>query len=42
MKKIICFIIGHKIKSTLCPYTQNTYSVCVRCFPKDHTVSSYR
>lgn len=42
MKKILCFLFGHKVESTKCPYTLNTYSICKRCFPKDHSVSSYK
>jgi hypothetical protein len=41
LKKSICFLLGHKVSATQCPYTGNTYSICSRCFPKDHTVSSY-
>ncbi len=37
IKKAICFIIGHKEKTVGCPYTGFSYTVCERCFPKNHT-----
>ena len=34
MNKIKCFIIGHKIEESSCPYTMRTYQTCIRCGSK--------
>jgi hypothetical protein len=41
MSKLICFIVGHKINLTTCPYTKNIYTLCKRCGPKQHTAMSF-
>ena len=41
MSKLICFIVGHKVSSVTCPYTKNTYTLCERCSPKQHTAMSF-
>ncbi len=41
MKKMLCFLFGHKIVSTTCPYTKATYSQCDRCAPKTHSKSTF-
>lgn len=37
IKKIICFILGHKIEIKKCPFTNATLSVCLRCRPNAHS-----
>lgn len=41
MKNIVCFVLGHKVVSTTCPYTKVTYSQCKRCAPKVHSKSTF-
>lgn len=31
MKKIICFIFGHRIKTEQCPFTKAKLDYCTRC-----------
>lgn len=40
MKKILCFIIGHKIKAEQCPFTKATISYCIRCEPEKSMMHS--
>lgn len=37
MKKIKCFIIGHKIVSAQCPFTKARLESCSRCGKGSHS-----
>lgn len=36
IKKIICFIVGHKNEISKCPFSGATILKCKRCNPKSH------
>jgi|DEB19_MinimDraft_3_1074340.scaffolds.fasta_scaffold01295_2 hypothetical protein len=42
MKKIICFIKGHNIKTSKCPVTDAKLDICLRCSPKVHSKMSFK
>jgi hypothetical protein len=37
MKKIICMIIGHNLKTEQCPVTGAKLTMCLRCSPQIHS-----
>lgn len=36
MKKILCFIFGHKVVTSECPITHIKLSTCARCTNEKH------
>ena len=36
IKKIICFLLGHKYQTSKCPVTGITQTTCLRCVILNH------